>query len=156
MANVGDGGRVERAVDGGGPTDWSLNSLYPSTAGLRWPSESMVEPRLERGWRGGWGSRKGVENGGVAARLTVPKGEKRGEEREWLRGCDGGGCSECRVNNFHLRGCNHPIGRDGLRTKRWEKERKWKSEKKNKRRRSNGGIRGESVTGWWFRWKRET
>ena len=50
---------------------------------------------------------------GVAASYGTKKGE--GRRRNATRkgngygGCDGGGCSECRVNNFHLRGCNHPL-----------------------------------------------
>lgn len=46
-------------------------------------------------------------------RVSVAKGRPdrnaRGEGR--LRGRDGGACSECCVNNFHLRGCSHPYAR---------------------------------------------
>lgn len=55
---------------------------------------------------------------GVAASYRTKKGE--GRRRNATRkgngygGCDGGGCSECRVNNFHLRGCNHPLASSAL------------------------------------------
>lgn len=46
-------------------------------------------------------------------RVSVAKGRldrnSGGEGR--LRGRDGGACSECRVNNFHLRGCSRPCAR---------------------------------------------
>lgn len=46
-------------------------------------------------------------------RVSVAKGRPDrnvgGEGR--LRGRDGGACSECRVNNFHLQGCSRPCAR---------------------------------------------
>lgn len=46
-------------------------------------------------------------------RVSVAKGRPDrnagGEGR--LRGRDDGACSECRVNNFHLRGCSRPCER---------------------------------------------
>lgn len=58
-------------------------------------------------------------------RVSVAKGRPDrnagGEGR--LRGRDGGACSECRVNNFHLRGCSRPCRRRRRKTRRGGKER---------------------------------
>lgn len=58
-------------------------------------------------------------------RVSVAKGRPDrnagGEGR--LRGRDGGACSECRVNNFHLRGCSRPCRRRRRKMrKRWQGE----------------------------------
>lgn len=63
-------------------------------------------------------------------RVSVAKGRPDrnagGEGR--LRGRDGGACSECRVNNFHLRGCSRPCAR------RRRKMRKRRSRRRRRRR----------------------
>lgn len=85
-------------------------------------------------------------------RVSVAKGRPDrnagGEGR--LRGRDGGACSECRVNNFHLRGCSRPCRkrRRKMRKRRGEgatleapraRENKQEKKKARTRRRAGGG-----------------
>jgi len=50
-------------------------------------------------------------------RVSVAKGrpDRNVGDEGRLRGRDGEACSECRVNNFHLRGCSRPARGEGGR-----------------------------------------
>lgn len=75
-------------------------------------------------------------------RVSVAKGRPDrnagGEGR--LRGRDGGACSECRVNNFHLRGCSRPCAR---RRRKMRKRRR----KRRRRRRRRTTLEAEGKKG---------
>lgn len=60
-------------------------------------------------------------------RVSVAKGrpDRNAGGEGWLRGRDGGACSEYRVNNFHLRGCSRLWWRRRRKMrKRWRMRRK--------------------------------
>lgn len=71
-------------------------------------------------------------------RVSVAKGrpDRNAGGEGWLRGRDGGACSECRVNNFHLRGCTRFCGNEGGR---WEKEGGWGGREARNNSWSQGG-----------------
>jgi len=74
-------------------------------------------------------------------RVSVAKGRpnRNAGDKGRLRGRDGGTCSECRVNNFHLRGCNRPCARRRRKMRKKRRRRKTTLEAEGKRGRKEKG-----------------
>lgn len=80
----------------------------------------------------------------VSVAKERPDRNAGGEGRQ--RGRNDGACSECRVNNFHLRGCSSPCERRKKRRRVREKEKKesWNEGRRERRRwRRLGRLRGQ-------------